>query len=277
MATPSSAPPGGAGRPAPRLPGPPPLAPGQFRRPPPPGAGPYPPRPARPSLTKPQQTRLMLVACIAVVLGAVGGLVATLVLPHVYAAQTTIRFNLGEGASSSDNADRALATQTVLITSRQVLQPVAASTGVPIDYLTKNVSATLVPDSEIIQIQVRHPDRASGMQLADAVAKRYLEVANSSDDRPQLQAQLDNATRQLANPATAPGDIPDLQSQVADLQNQLAQLAGDNDLASIVAPAYSLNAAVFPDTLVSLGVGVLVGALAGGLICFNLVRRWTQG
>jgi uncharacterized protein involved in exopolysaccharide biosynthesis len=217
----------------------------------------------------------MLIACIAVVLGAVGGLVATLVLPHIYAAQTTVRFNLGDASSGGDSADRTLATQTVLITSRQVLQPVAASTSVPVDYLTKNVTATLVPDSEIIQIQVKHPDPASGVQLADAIAKRYLEVANASSDRPQLQAQLDDANRQLANPTTPPDQVADLQSQISDLQTQLAQLAGDTNLASVVAPAYSLPNAVFPDTLISLGIGVLIGAAIGGLICFNMVRRWT--
>jgi capsular polysaccharide biosynthesis protein len=217
----------------------------------------------------------MLIACISVVLGAVGGLVATLVLPHIYAAQTSIRYNLSEASSGGDSADRALATQTVLITSRQVLQPVAASTSVPVDYLIKNVTATVHENSEIIDIQVKHPDPASGVQLADAIAKRYLEVANASADRPQLQAQLDDANRQLANPTTPPDQVADLQAQVSDLQTQLAQLAGNANLASVVAPAYSLPNAVFPDTLISLGIGVLVGAAVGGLICFNMVRRWT--
>ncbi|HZZ46200.1 MAG TPA: hypothetical protein VFE65_04895, partial [Pseudonocardia sp.] len=58
-------------------------------------------------------------------------------------------------------------------------------------------------------------------------------------------------------------------------QTPLAQLAGDTNLASVVAPAYSLPNAVFPDTLISLGIGVLIGAAIGGLICFNMVRRWT--
>jgi capsular polysaccharide biosynthesis protein len=247
---------------------------GQFR--PPPNVGFQPPRSNRPALTNAQQTRLMLVSCIAIVLGALGGLVATFVLPHIYAAQTTVRFSLGETSSSSDNSERTLTTQTVLITSRQVLQPVADSTGVPIDYLTKNVTATVVPNSEIVQIQVDHPDRTSGIQLADAVAKRYLDVANSSGDRPQLQAQLDNALRQLAVPTTPPDTVADLQSQVNDLQSQLAQAAAHDDLASIVAPAYSLPSAVFPNTLITLGIGVLVGALAAALIASNMIRRWTQ-
>lgn len=276
MATPSSAPPGGAGRPAPRLPGIPPV-PGQYR--PPPGRGGpgmFPPRPSGPTLTSPQQTRLVLVSAIAVVLGLLGGLIATMVLPHIYAAQTTIRYSLGEKSSDSDNADRTLTTQTVIIGGREVLQPVADSTGVPIDYLTKNVSATIVPNSEIIQIQVLHPDRSSGIQLADAVAKQYLQVANTSDNRAQLQSQLDNAQRQLAVPTTPPDAVADLQGQVADLQSQLAQDASTSDLAAIVAPAFSQTAPVFPNTLITLAIGALVGAAAAALIGTSMVRRWTR-
>jgi capsular polysaccharide biosynthesis protein len=271
MVTPSSAPTGGAGRPAPRLPGPP--GPGPFR--PQPGFGP-PPTPSRPSLTKAQQVRLTLVSSILVVLGVVLGLVATVVLPHVYAAQTTIRFSLGANDSGDDNADRTLTTQTVLITGRDVLQPVADSTGVPIDYLIKNTTATVVPNSEIIQIQVNHPDRASGIQLADAIAKRYLEIANDTGNQAQLQAQLDSAQRQLANPATPPDTVGDLQAQVGDLQNQIAAQATSSNIASIVAPAYSVTAPIFPDTLITLGIGALVGAAIAALVGSRMVRNWTR-
>jgi capsular polysaccharide biosynthesis protein len=271
MVTPSSAPTGGAGRPAPRLPGPP--GPGQFR--PPPGYLPPPP-PSRTRLTKTQQTRLALVSAIMVVLGVMLGLVATVVLPHVYAAQTTLRYSLGDAASGGDNADRTLTTQTVLITGRDVLQPVADSTGVPIDYLIKNVTATVVPNSEIITIQVNHPDRASGIQLADAISKRYLEVANGTGNQAQLQAQLDNAQRQLGNPATPPNTIADLQAQIGDLQNQLASQAAGASAASVVAPAFSVTAPVFPNTLITLAIGALVGGLLAALIGSRMVRKWTR-
>jgi hypothetical protein len=276
MAPPSSAPSDGRpgpGRPVPRMPGPPP--PGA-RFGPPPGPGMPPPRPARPALTKAQRTRLVLVCSLALVLGALGGLVASLVLPHIYAAQTTVRFNLGaDAAAANDDSDRLLTTQTVVITSRQVLQPVAASTGVPVDYLTKNVTATQVPNSEMIQIRVTHPDRPSGVQLADAVAKQYLQVANSSPDEAQLQVQLAAAQKALLTPA--PGTLTTLQAQVSDLQNQLAAATGTtNDQASVVAPAASIPAAVFPNVPMTIGIGVLVGALVAAGASVNLVRSWTR-
>ncbi|WP_084210796.1 hypothetical protein [Pseudonocardia acaciae] len=275
MATPSSAPAGGAGRPAPRPPGPPPV-PGQYR--PPAGGGFGPPGqrpPSRPSLTKPQQVRIGLVSAILVVLGVALGLVATMALPHVYAAQATIRYNLSDRSSAGD-ADRTLTTQTVIITGREVLQPVADSTGVPVDYLTKNVIATIVPNSEIIQIQVNHPDRGSGIQLADAVARRYLDVANDAGDRARTQAQLDNLQKQLANPATPPAQVADLQGQVADLQGQIAQLATRSNIASIVAPAFSVLAPVFPNTLITLGIGAMIGVLAAALAGTRMARNWTR-
>ncbi|GAA5160085.1 hypothetical protein GCM10023321_42140 [Pseudonocardia eucalypti] len=270
MATPSSAPTGGAGRPAPRLPGPPPV-PGGFR--PPPGYRPPMPPQSRPALTGAQQMRLGLVSAILVVIGVALGFVATIALPHVYAAQTTIRYNLSDRSS---DAERTLTTQTVIITGREVLQPVADSTGVPVDYLTKNATAVVVPNSEIIQIQVNHPDRASGMQLANAVAKRYLDVANASGQAAALQAQLDNAQRQLANPATPPATVGDLQAQVSDLQGQLAKLATGSNIATVVAPAYSVTAAVFPNTGITLGIGALVGVALAGLVGARMVRGWTR-
>jgi capsular polysaccharide biosynthesis protein len=218
----------------------------------------------------------VLVSAIMVVVGVLLGLVATFALPHVYGAQTTVRYNLSADSSGANDADRTLTTQTVLITGRDVLQPVADSTGVPVDYLTKNTTATVVPNSEIIQIQVNHPDRASGIQLADAVAKRYLEIANSTGNQAQLQAQLDTAQKQLANPTTAPDVAAGLQAQIADLQNQIASQASANNRASIVAPAYSLPSPVFPNTAITLGVGALVGALLAVLICYRLVRNWTR-
>ena len=271
MATPSSAPVGPSGRQAPRLPGPAGI--GQFR-PPPPNQAPGQRRPNRRALTKAQQTRVILVCCIAVVLGLLGGLVATLVLPHVYAAETTVRYSLGQAGSA--DSERTMNTQTVLITSRQVLDSVAQSTSVPLDYLHDNVTATVEPDSELIQIEVRHPDRESGVQLADAIVKRYLVVANVNSDQTELQAQLATATRQLTTPGTPPTTQAQLRSQVSDLQTQLNQLDTNAHLASIVTPPFPIPQAVFPNTPAALGIGLLIGCAAAALIVTNLIRRWTQ-
>jgi capsular polysaccharide biosynthesis protein len=268
------APPGGPPRGLPPLPGPLGARPG--------GPG----RPGRPPLSRAQQGRLRLVCALMVLVGVAGGLLATVALPHVYAAQVEVLYNLGDTDSSSGLADTTLTTQTLLITSDQVLQPVSASTTVPVDYLQKNVKATVVPNtnpgttddsvpnSEVLQIEVDHPDRISGVELANAIAKRYLQVANGNTDL--LEAQLDNAQRQLSNPATPPESLPDLQSQVTDLTQQITQDASSNSMASIVGPAYSRTAAVFPNTLITLAIGALAGVLLAALVGWRMVSRWTR-
>ncbi len=256
MATTSPAPTGGPGRPAAR-PGPPP------------GYGA--PRPADRPLTGSQRSRVVATFLVLVVVGAALGLLAASVLPKEYAAQSSIRYTIGRG--SSGDADRVLATQTVLITGREVLQGAATETGVPVDYLSANTTATVVPNSEIIDIQVRHGNRASGIQLADAVAKRYLEVAESSSPRAAVTKQLADLQQQLASGAPSASQLVELRLRVAAVQSQLDGLATTENLASLAAPAYSVPDPVFPNTLATVGGGALLGLIVAGLVANGQVRR----
>lgn len=210
---------------------------------------------------------------VLVVVGAALGLLVASVLPKEYAAQSSIRYTIGRG--SSGDADRVLATQTVLITGREVLQGAATATGVPVDYLSANTTATVVPNSEIIDIQVRHSNRASGVQLADAVAKRYLEVAEASSPRAAVQKQLADLQQQLASATTA-AQLTELRLRVAAVQSQLDALATTENLASLAAPAYSVPDPVFPNILATVGGGALLGLIVAGLVVNGQVRRFQQ-
>ena len=275
MTIPRSAPFGGASGPTSRPVGLPPL-PGRS------GNGPG----RRPALTRAQQARLRLVSAIIVLVGVLGGLLATVILPHVYAARVSVLINLGDTSAATSLADTTLTTQALLITSPQVLGPVSARTTVPIDYLFKNVTATVVPNTnpgtvsdnvpnaDVIQIQVDHPDRTSGMEIANEVAKQYLSVAGGPNN--QIQAQIDGDQRQLNDPTTDPNAALDLQAQISDLQNQLSSNVRGETLPSIVGPAYSVTAPIFPNTLITLGIGALVGILGAALIGFRLVKGWTK-
>ncbi|MGQ0481317.1 MAG: hypothetical protein ACT4O0_09860 [Pseudonocardia sp.] len=258
MATTSPAPTSGPGRPAGR-PGPPP------------GYGA--PRPADRPLTRAQRSRVVATFLVLVVVGAALGLLVASVLPKEYAAQSSIRYTIGRG--SSGDADRVLATQTVLITGREVLQGAATATGVPVDYLSANTTAAVVPNSEIIDIQVRHSNRASGVQLADAVAKRYLEVAEASSPRAAVQKQLADLQQQLASATTA-AQLTELRLRVAAVQSQLDALATTENLASLAAPAYSVPDPVFPNTLATVGGGALLGLIVAGLVVNGQVRRFQE-
>ncbi len=252
----SSAPAGGPGHP---LPGP---------AGPPPGYGP--PRPAEATLTKAQRSRVVTTFVVLVLVGAGLGLLVATLLPKEYAAQSSIRYTIGRG---SDDADRVLATQTVLITGREVLQGAADAAGVPVEYLTDHSTAAVVPNSEIIHIQVRHPSRPTGVQLADAVARRYLEVAGANSPRAAVQKQLADLQQQLTSGVVPAAQLPELRLRIAAVQGQLDDLATTENLPSLAAPAYSLPDQVFPNTPATVGGGALVGLIVAGLVSSALVRR----
>lgn len=263
MASTSSAPTGGAGRLPAARPGDPPRGPTQ----PPPGWGAQPQVAERP-LTPAQRNRIVATFVVLVLIGAAVGLLATALLPKVYAAQASVRYSLGRGAGE---ADRELSTQSVLITGREVLQGAATATGVPVDYLQNNTTAVVVPNSEIIEIQVRHRNRATGVQLADAVTKRYLEIAEATSPRAAVQKQLDDLQKQLATAAVA--QQAELRLRVAAVQGQLDDLASTENLASIAAPAYSLPDPVFPNTLATVGIGALAGVVLAALVATRMIRK----
>jgi hypothetical protein len=262
MSSPSSAPTGGAGRLPATRPGGPPRGP----MPPPPNWG-GPPQAGERPLTPAQRNRIVAASLVLVLIGALLGLLAYALLPKTYAAQASVRYSLGRGASE---ADRELSTQSVLMTSREVLQGAADATGVPVDYLQANTTATVVTNSEIIQVQVKHRTRATGVQLADAVTKKYLEVAEATSPRAAVQKQLDDLQKQLV---TAPvAQQAELRLRVAAVQSQLDDLATTENLASIAAPAYSLPDPVFPNQLATIGIGGLIGVLLAALVATRMIR-----
>ena len=228
MTTPRSALVGGTGWPVSRPPGLPPLPGRSGAR----GSGAGAGRPgARPALTSAQQTRLRLVCSLVVLVGVLGGLLATVVLPHVYGARVQVLLNLGDTSSSTALADTTLTTQALLITSAEVLAPVSTRTSVPINYLTANVTATVVPNtnpgtlddnvpnSEVIQIQVNHPDRSSGVVIANEVAKQYLQ------DRRRPQRSVAGPDRQCPATVGQPVDRPEHRAGPAGADHRTAEPA----------------------------------------------------
>jgi capsular polysaccharide biosynthesis protein len=260
------------------LPGPPLGGPvgGPFR---PPGPRFAPPPPPRRRLTGAQGSRLGLYALVIIVLGAAAGLAVTLLLPTQYAARTLIEYNVSvENASDFLRTDRNLTSQTVLLTSRAVLGPVADANNVSADDLAKRVSATLLNansvNSEIIQVDVLSTDRATGVKLAGAIATQYLTVVKANSPANYIQTQLDDARRQLTS-ATAASQ-PALQTRIATLQGQLDTENITGNRASVVVPAYSVAAPAYPNPVLAAATGALCGIVVAGLVVIALSRRWTR-
>ncbi|HEY4006575.1 MAG TPA: hypothetical protein VGM60_15520 [Pseudonocardia sp.] len=220
-----------------------------------------------------------LYAMVIMVLGAAAGLAVTLPMTTLYTARTDIEYNVSvQDASDFLRTDRALTTQATLLTSRGVLGPVADANGVDPEELTRDVTATILSvnsvNSEVIQVDVLNADRATGMKLADAIGKRYLDVVASASPARYLQAQIDQTTQQLssANAATAQA----LQTRLTTLQGQLdIQNLSGNKAAIVVAP-YSVAAPAFPNPFLAAATGGLCGIVVAALVVIWLSRRWTR-
>lgn len=255
---------------------------------PPPGGpgGPYnqpgprlPPPPSR-RLTPAQGSRLAMIAGVIVVLGALVGLLATMALPTKYAARTLIEYHVSlENASEFLRTDRNMTTQTVLLTSRSVLGPVAEQNGVSPDVLADNVNATLIKgtnavESEIIQVDVLSSSRDSGVTLANAIAKQYLQVVEANSPKAYIQQQLDDAKKQLSSSTGA--SAANAQTRINTLQGQLDIENMTGNSAKVVVPAYSVAAPAEPNRPVAIATGALLGILVAGLAAIFLSRRWTR-
>jgi capsular polysaccharide biosynthesis protein len=271
-AVPAGAPPGRAPLPGPppgmRLPGPP-MPPGPR----------YAAAPQRRMLSGGQRGKLLMLTAALTIIGALLGFVVAAILPSTYAARTTIQYNIaGENTGDFLKTDRNLTTQVVLLTSRSVLQPVADANGVNVDDLTKQVSASILSSSDIIQLQVKNASPGTAVQLANGVAKQYLTVANSGGGRGYLQSQLAGVRKQQSSSsfsATA-ADTAALATRAAALQAQLDQMNLTQNMSSVLTPAYTLTDPVSPNRSLAGLAGGVSGLVIALMTAVTLARRWTR-
>jgi len=251
-----------------RPPGPPPMS----------GAPRFAPAlPPRRKLSGGQRSKLVLLTLVLMAVGAVLGYGASLALPAQYAARTTIQYNIaGENTGDFLKTDRNLTTQVVLLTSRNVLQPVADANGLQVDDLAKKVTATILNSSDIIQLQVKDPEPNTAITLADAIAKQYLTVANSSGPRGYLQSQLDAVKKQQATGGNNAADTAALATRAATLQSQLDQMNLTQNLSSVLVPAYPVMEAVSPNRTLAGLTGGVCGLIIAVMTAVTLTRRWTR-
>ncbi|HEY2098764.1 MAG TPA: hypothetical protein VGH72_19995, partial [Pseudonocardia sp.] len=267
--------PSGPPRSRPPLPGPPP----GMRLPGPPmgGAPRFAPQPPpRRKLSGGQRSQLVFLTVALLVVGAVLGYAASLLLPTQYAARTTIQYNIaGENTGDFLKTDRNLTTQTVLLTSRNVLGPVADANGIAVDSLTGQVSASILNASDIIQLQVKNSSPDTAVTLANAIAKQYLTVANSSGPQGYLQSQLDAVKKQQASPGTA-AETTALATRAATLQAQLDQMNLTQNQSSVLVPAYAVTDPVSPNKSLAAITGGICGLIIALMTAVTLSRRWTR-
>ncbi len=208
----------------------------------------------------------------------------SLLVPKQYAARASVLYNISrEQPTGFLREDRNLSTQVVLLQSRTVLEPVAEARGITVEDLSASLSASVVQDSEVIQIEVGAATREDALALTDAVVKQYLEIARN-DTRGDMQNYLDTELRDVMQRLSqVPPGAAERQAERAPLvdreqwlrtqldQLRLTDLAGPQ--ASLMVAPYAVSAAVSPRPFFAAATGALTGLFIACLTVLLLARR----
>ena len=227
-----------------------------------------------------QAVRLSLLALAIVVSGAVAGFVASLQFPVQYAARAELVYLIGQEAPTGFlREDRNLTTQALLLRSRSVLAPVAATAGLTADGLEKKFQVELVEGSEVIRLEVRDESREAGQAILTRIIDRYTTVSRDvapAETRAYLQAQLDEVRRRLAQPRLDGSERGALTERETALLAQVDSLNLAGAQVKVVVAPYSAPDPVSPQPLLAAAAGALVGLLVAGTLILVQARRWTR-
>jgi uncharacterized protein involved in exopolysaccharide biosynthesis len=243
--------------------------------------------------------RLVIAALTIVLLGVAAGLAAALVLPKTYGARAEILYSAGQDPQGDPlKQDRELSTQLVYLTSRAVLGPVAQKQGRQFDDLAKEVSVQVLNNSEVIEVEVDGATRPAALQTLQAVMTGYMalisqptgvsrnlhnQLADAHANTLQLQQRVPQlVTAVLAGTATQ-ASLDDARAQLtasSDLEKALQARIDELDLtgqqgpgAQILTQPYSIPDPVFPQPLISAGLGGLVGLIVAGVVVGVTAQR----
>lgn len=223
--------------------------------------------------------RLCLLACLIVAIGGAIGFTSSWLIQEQYGARSEILYALREDQPTGFlREDRNLTTQVVLIDSRPVLGPVALANGLTVDQLADKVTASVAEGSEVIEIEVRDPDRQAGLRLVDAVTQRYLAVANGVGDENQryIESQLETIEKLLSPPGLAPGQRAALLARRSELLNRLDTLALSGPQARQLGASYTTSGPVTPRRALAAAAGALAALLIAAALVSVLALRWRR-
>ncbi len=160
-----------------------------------------------------------LIALVTVIVGLVSFLVSQRMTP-VFSAATTLYINEAPSSKATDynsiiTSERISGTYSKMITTRPILEEVAARVGVTTDYLINRITVSPIRDTTLIEITVKSSDPHLAAQIAN-------ETANVFADRViTIQEERYTVSKQS------------LQSQIADMEAQMNDvtlaLAGEKD------------------------------------------------
>lgn len=249
-------------------------------------------------------TRLVLLVLTIILLGTAAGLVGALVLPKTYGARAEVLYSTGgdqQGGGDPLKQDRELSTQLVYLQSRAVLGPVAQKEGRDFKDLTKDVSVSVLDNSNVIQVEAHGATKLAAMQTLQAIMDGYMtlvgqptgvsrnlttQLADAHANTTALQTQVQQLTTAVGAGTATQAALNDARTQLTASQDlekaiqgridQLKLTGQDGPAAQLLTPPYSMPDAVFPQPLIAAGTGALVGLIVAGGVVAMAARRRTR-
>jgi uncharacterized protein involved in exopolysaccharide biosynthesis len=247
--------------------------------------------------------RLMLLVSTIILLGVAAGLLGALVLPKTYGARAEVLYTIGQDQQGGDplRQSRQLSNQLVFLKSRNVLGPVAQKQGRRFEDLDKDISVSVLENSEVIQVEADGSTKLAAMQTLQAVMDGYLalirqpsgaalnldtQLADARANTAQIQKQVQQLTTAVSAGTATQTSLSEARTQLtASLTREKAIQAKIDELnlsgqagpdARLLTPPYSLPDPVFPQPLIAAGTGLLVGVIVAGAVMAMSARRWTR-
>jgi hypothetical protein len=244
--------------------------------------------------------RLMLLTLTIILLGASAGLAAALVLPNTHQARAEVLYSITAPDQGGDPLaqDRQLATQLVLLKNRAVLGPVAQKQGRQVDDLQKDIEASVVQNSTVIQVEAKGASDQAAMQTLQAVVDSYLTVARqptavarnlttlltqTREKATQLQAREQQLIPQVLAGTTPQSTLDDVRAQLTTsldwektIQARINEVGVSGQAGSgaqVLTPPYAVPEPTIPRWLSSGSIGALVGVIVTGVMLSIGSRR----
>lgn len=230
--------------------------------------------------------RLVAIGVVIVLVGVAAGYIGTLFIPKEYAARAEITYHLMESQPNELlREDRRLTTQLVVLGSRVVLAPVAEKHAIAPEDLVDDVSAEVVDNSEIIEVEVRASTPEAARKLLTDLLSQYLALANKGWNNPireYLEFQLAEVQTRRRAPDLPPEvslDLARREQVITSLAEPFRRTAAGGPQPELQPPAklltepYAILDPVSPKPLIAMAAGGASALLLAALVVLLIARR----
>jgi uncharacterized protein involved in exopolysaccharide biosynthesis len=237
---------------------------------------------------------LVVVTLTIVLLGIAAGVAVALRMPKSYGARAEILYSTSNSDQGGDplKQDRQLSTQLVLLKSQAVLGPVAKKQGRSFEDVSKDVSASVLENSNVIDVEAHGVTEPATMQTLQAVVDSYLALASkpsaltrnlttqltqARENTAALQARERQLTSAVLAGTATQASLNEVRTQLTtalDWENairarmdEVAVSGQAGSAAQVLTPPYALPAGIISTSrLIAVGLGTLAGLIVAGVV-----------